>query len=160
KARAYLAEAKAENKPQGRAFFVDEARLLFYEGEWEIAGKMLTADFEQSRRTGNRQEELGTALDLALTHRVAGERARAAPVLQRALEISMEAGDILGELTTRSMLAAMTADAGDAAEALPHLERCRQIVGAGEKWFGLAGGVGRAEAVVAAAQGQYAAAET
>jgi tetratricopeptide (TPR) repeat protein len=54
----------------------------------------------------------------------------------------------------------MAADTGDAGEALPHLERCRQIVGAGENWFGLAGGVERAEAVVAAAQGENAAAET
>ena len=150
-ARAYLAEVDAADKP---------ADLLFYEGEWEIAGKMLTADFEQSRRTGNRQEELGTALDLALAHRFAGERARAVQVLQQVLEISVEVGHILGELNTRSTLAAMTADAGGAGEALTHLDRCRQIVGAGENWFGLAGGVERAEAVVAAAHGQYAAAET
>src|SRR6516165_10230084 len=85
-ARAYLAEVDAADKP---------AELLFYEGEWEIAGKMLTADFEQSRRTGNRQEELGTALDLvALAHRFAAERARAVQVLQQALEISMEGGYI------------------------------------------------------------------
>lgn len=53
----------------------------------------------------------------------------------------------------------MAADAGDAAEALPHLQRCREIVGAGENWFGRAGDVQRAEAVVAAAQGEYSVAE-
>jgi tetratricopeptide (TPR) repeat protein len=40
-----------------------------------------------------------------------------------------------------------------------HLERCCQIVGAGENWFGIAGSVERAEAVVAAAQREYSAAE-
>jgi tetratricopeptide (TPR) repeat protein len=80
--------------------------------------------------------------------------------LQRALEISVDGGDICSELITRSALATMTADAGDTAEALPHLERCRQIVAAGENWFGLAGGVERSEAVVAAAQGKYSRAET
>jgi hypothetical protein len=52
------------------------------------------------------------------------------------------------------MLATMAADANDAGEALPHLERCRQIVGAGENWRGLAGRVERAEAVFAAAKGE------
>src|SRR5262249_33066601 len=97
--------------------------------------------------------------DLARLRRFTGDRAQALQSLQRALDISLEAGDILDELRTRSTLAAMTAD-GDAGEALQHLERCRQIVGAGENWFGIAGGVKRAEAVVAAAQGLYAAAET
>ena len=91
---------------------------------------------------------------------VADRRAQAVQVLQGALEISVNGGDILHELDTRSTLATMAADAGDALQALPHLQRCREIVGAGENWFGLAGGVERAEAVVAAAQGEYAVAET
>jgi len=41
-----------------------------------------------------------------------------------------------------------------------HLERCRRIVSVGENWFGIAGSVERAEAVVAAAQGEYALAQT
>ena len=39
-------------------------------------------------------------------------------------------------------------------------ERCRQFVGAGENRLGIAGFLERAEAVVAAAQGEYAVAET
>lgn len=35
--RAYLAEANADNKPSG---------LSFFEGEWELARKKLTAQFE------------------------------------------------------------------------------------------------------------------
>jgi hypothetical protein len=54
----------------------------------------------------------------------------------------------------------MTADTGDAGEAFRHLERCCQIINAGEKWFGIAGMVERAEAVVAAAQAKYSGAET
>jgi tetratricopeptide (TPR) repeat protein len=151
KARAYLAEVEAAES---------SAELLFFEGEWEITCKMLTADFERSRATGNRQEELSAARDLARAHRFSGERAEAVQVLQWALEISVDGGDILRELTTRSALATMAADAGDAGEALPHLERCRQIVTKGENWFGVGGGVERAEAVVAGAQREYAAAET
>jgi hypothetical protein len=54
----------------------------------------------------------------------------------------------------------MVADIGDAGEALLHLQRCRQIIDGGENWRGLAGSVERAEAVVAAVQGEHAAAET
>jgi len=150
-ARASLAEVDAPRKP---------AWLLFFEGEWELAVERLTARSEPNRRTGNRGEELLCATDLARVHRFTGECAQAVQFLQQALETSMDVGDILFELTTRSALATMGADAGDAGEALPHLERCRQIVARGENWFGLAGGVERAEAVVAAAQGEYAVAET
>jgi tetratricopeptide (TPR) repeat protein len=151
KARAFLAEADSTPKP---------AKLLVLEGEWELADKRLTAQSERSMTAGNRQGELIVAPDLARAQRFTGERKQAAQVLQRALEISADGEDILSELVTRSALATMAADAGDAGEALPHLQRCRQIVGAGENWFGLAGSFERAEAVVAAVQGEYAAAET
>jgi len=150
KARVHLAEIDASHKP---------TKLFFFEGEWELAGKRLTAHSERARRTGSLEGELTLALALQLLRRFTGERVRAVQVLQRALEISVEGGDILHELATRSSLATMAADAGDAREALPHLQRCLQIVSAGENWFGIAGMVERAGAVVAAAQGKYAPAE-
>jgi len=150
KARAYLAEADSTDKP---------AKLLFLEGEWELAGKRLTALSKRSRSAGSLQEELWAASDLARLHRFTGERAQAVQALQRALDISVETGDILEELKTRSALATMTADHGNVGEALPHLERCRRIVGVGENWLGLAGSVERGEAVVAAAQCEYEVAE-
>jgi len=149
-ARASLAEVDAENKP---------ADLLFFEGEWEVAGKRLTAESERSMTAGNRLGELTVAPDLARAQRFTGERTQAAQVLQRPLEISVAGGNIEFELFARSLLATIAADAGDASEALPHLQRCRQIVARGETWFGLAGGVERAEAVVAAAQGDSVAEE-
>jgi tetratricopeptide (TPR) repeat protein len=149
KARASLAEGDAPRKP---------ARLLFFEGDWELADKRLNAVFEQSRRTGYRELEI--ALDLARLHRFTGRRAQAVQSLRRALEISVGGGDILNELVASSALATMAADAGDVGEAAPHLERCRQIVGAGENWLGVAGSVERAEAVVGAAQAEYAVGET
>jgi class 3 adenylate cyclase len=150
-ARVHLVEVDAKNKP---------AELLFYEGEWELADKMLTARSERQRTIGNLQEECFSALLFALVYRFTGERVQAVQVLQRAVEISVDGGDILNELRTRSALATIVGEGGDAGEALPHLERCRQIVGAGENWFGIAGSVERAEAVVAAAQAEYAAVET
>src|SRR5215469_1205608 len=150
KARGYLAEVDATNKP---------ADLLFFEGEWELAGKRLTADFERSLAAGNREDEMWWGLPLARLHRFTGDQAKAVQVLQRALDISVDSGNILYELAIRSSLATMAADAGGAREALPHLQRCLQIVSAGENWFGIAGMVERAEAVVTAARGKYAPAE-
>jgi tetratricopeptide (TPR) repeat protein len=151
KARAHLAEIDATHKP---------TKLLFFEGEWELAGKRLTAHSERARRAGSLEGELIAALALQQLHRFAGEHTQSMQALKRALDISVEGGDILHELFARSSLATMAADAGDPREALPHLERCRQIVSACENWRGLAGSVERAEAVVAAAQGDYDGAET
>ncbi len=146
KARSYLAEANAANTPAG---------LLFFEGEWERADKMLSAWSEHSRRTGNRREELWSAIALARLHRVTGEHAWALQFLEKALDISVEGGDILQELATRATLATIATDADESSEALPHLERCREIMAAGEDWRGLAGYVARAEAVLAVVFGSH-----
>jgi len=123
KARTYLAEANAEN--EGLPLFADEARLLFLEGQWELADKTLTAEAEGARTSGHRQDEFWVAFQLARSHRFRGELPRAVQVLQRALEISVDGGDILQELFARSALATNFVDAGDALQALPHLQRCR-----------------------------------
>jgi class 3 adenylate cyclase/tetratricopeptide (TPR) repeat protein len=157
KARAYLAEAHAEN--EALPLFAVEASLLFLEGQWELADKMLTAQAERARTSGNRQDECWVAFRLARLHRFRGESSRAVQFLQTALEISVDSGDVLLELRTRSELATMAADTGDPVEAVPHLQRFRQIVAAGENWFGLTGSVERAEAVVAEAQGEYSVSE-
>jgi tetratricopeptide (TPR) repeat protein len=160
KARAYLAEAKAEDKSEGLLFNAIEGTLLFLEGKWELADQKLTAHVKRARTSGYRDGELHVAGAITLLRRLSGERAQALQFLQQVLDISVDAGDILEELRIRSVIAAITADAGDALQALPHLQRCRQIVGAGEHWLGLTGFVERAEAVVAAAQGEYEVAET
>ena len=159
KARAYLAEANAEIKLEGFPFSLHEVRFLFFEGQWELADKRLTVLAERTRTSGNRQQEFWGVLELARLHRFMGDSPKSRAFVQTALEISVDGGNILQELIARSSLAALAADAGDALQALPHLQRCREITGAGENWLGLASAVERAEAVVAAAQGEYAAAD-
>jgi tetratricopeptide (TPR) repeat protein len=160
KSRAYLAEANAEN--EGLPLSADQASLLFFEGHWELAEKTLCARAERARMSGNRLDERWVALTLNKLHRFRGEKSSLTRrvFLQTALEISVDGGDLLQELWARFSLATMFADAGDALQALPHLQRCRQIASAGENWFGVAGFVERAEALVAAAQGENAEAET
>jgi len=150
-ARSLLAEVDTENKP---------LELLFIEGDWELWDKTLTVLSERSRTGGDRHGEWWVAHSLAWLHRLTGEPGKAAQFLQRALEISVDGIDICLELRTRPLLATTAADAGNVVEALQHLQRCHHIVSAGENWFGIAGSVERAEAVVAAAQAEYAAADT
>jgi tetratricopeptide (TPR) repeat protein len=149
-ARAHLAQVNAKDKPE---------ELLFFEGDWELLGKMLTAQYERVRTTGSLQQEMWLELDLARLHRFTGERAQAVQAWQRALQINVDAGIILFEMIARAMLATMAADAGYPGAAMPHLQRCRQILSAGENWFGVAGNVERAAAVVAAAQHECSVAE-
>ena len=112
-------------------------------------------------RAGTAKKSSGSRSASARLHRFRGESTLTlCAFVQTALEISVDGGAILNELLARSSLATLAADAGDALQALPHLERCRQIVAAGENWLGIAGSVERAEAVVAAAQGEYPVADT
>jgi tetratricopeptide (TPR) repeat protein len=150
-ARAHLLEVDGIEKP---------AELLFFEGEWELTGKALTKDLERWRTAGSLMDESSVSLELARLHRFTGERAQAVQFLLRRLEICVRGGDLCFELPTRCALATMAAEDGNLIEALPHLQRCRQIVSAGENWFGIGGSVERAEAVVAAVQGENTAAET
>jgi class 3 adenylate cyclase len=146
RAHSFLAQANADNT---------NSELAFLEGDWESAERTLSVWFERSRATGNRLEEVLSATFLARLRWFSRERAEAQRFLRVALEISVGAGDVLQELIARATLATLAADGGDASEALPHLERCREIVGAGEDWRGLAGGVERAEGAVAAARGEF-----
>ena len=152
KARTCLAEANAEKTP---------AWLLFFEGEWERADKMLTewSELSEHKRTWNRWEDLWIAGALARLHGPAGKSTRALRFLKKALDFSVKNGDIIHELVARFTLATIAADEGESSDALSHLQRCRQIVSAGENWRGLAGGVERAEAVFAAAHGEHPLAE-
>jgi tetratricopeptide (TPR) repeat protein len=59
----------------------------------------------------------------------------------------------------RPELALLYADMNDIEKALPHVVRCRQILSEGEDWRGLVGEVARAEAVVGAANANFAYAE-
>jgi non-specific serine/threonine protein kinase len=108
--------------------------------------------------TGDLFSESVNLCTLAESYRMRGEYARAAQCLRQGLALAAEAADaadVLYELIARSRLALVLADAGQAQEARPQIERCREILGAGEDWRGLAGHVARAEAALAAADGRF-----
>src|SRR5262249_37843240 len=91
KARAYLAEDDAPRKPP---------QLLFFEGEWELADKRLTARSESARTSGDRWGDFWFVVRLARLRRFTGDAAQAVQFLEGALEIS-HGGDILFELVAK-----------------------------------------------------------
>ena len=130
---------------------------LFATGEFEQAEIVITSELERSQRAGSRAEEGAYATLLARIRWALGDLAEAERLGRIALEKAKR--DVPGELHTRSLLAGLYAEMGCPERAHPHLTRCREIIGNGEDWRGLAGKVALAEAVVAAAEGKYEEAE-
>jgi tetratricopeptide (TPR) repeat protein len=130
---------------------------FFATGEFEQAEIVISRELEKSRRGGRRDEVWERASHLASIRRVLGDLAGA----ERLGRIAVEGNpDVPGQLHSRSVLAEVYAETGHPERANPHLSRCREILGNGEDWRGLAGKVERAEAVVAAAEEKYDDAET
>ncbi|MGC2304395.1 ATP-binding protein [Candidatus Binatus sp.] len=119
-------------------------------GEFEQAEIRAAQDLEQARRAGRRDDVGGIATDLARIRQILGDLAGA----ERLGRIAVEKRDPPGLLDTGSLFAGIHAEMGFPERAHPHLTRCREILGNGEDWRGLAGKVARAEAVVAAAEGK------
>jgi tetratricopeptide (TPR) repeat protein len=131
----------------GRSF-----EWAFATGEFEHAEIVITRELERSRRAGRRDEVWERATHLASIRRVLGDLAGA----ERLGRIAVEAkGDVPSQLHSGSLLAEIYAETGYPERANPHLSRCREILGNGEDWRGLAGRVERAAAVVAASEGKY-----
>jgi tetratricopeptide (TPR) repeat protein len=134
------------------------ALWLFATGEFEQAEIVITRELERSQRAGTRDEEGGIAHFLAKIRRTLGDLAGAERLGQIAVE--KVKGDVPLELHTRSLLAGIYAETSHPEKAHPQLARCRELLGNGEDWRGLAGKVARAGAVVSAAEGKYNDAET
>ena len=130
---------------------------LLATGEFEQAEISITRELEWSQRAGSRNYEGYNASCFAKIRRVLGDLAGAERLGLIAVEKAKRR--LPAELHRRSLLAEIYAEIGDPERAQPHLTRCREILGNGENWRGLAGKVARAEAVVAAAEGKYVDAE-
>jgi class 3 adenylate cyclase len=151
-----LAEAQRHLAEAGSG---PSASLAYIEGNWESSDKLMSESFEGAKATGDRLGQTIIALDRARLYRARGEHGRAQELLHYGLSIGVETGDVAYEIAARPELALILEAVGRSGEALTHLERCREILGGGEDWRGLVGCVARAEAVVAAAQGEFTAAD-
>ncbi len=129
--------------------------LALMEGDWESADKLLTESLELAKATGDRWQETNDAFAIALLYRIRGDFERAEEYARRGLSMAIETGDVSCQLWGWPWMAIILDAQGRAREVIPQIEWCREILAQGEDWRGIAAGVARAEAIVAAAQGRY-----
>jgi len=127
--------------------------LAFWEGGWD----RLEAGWSRTRHTAaaglDRSNEARADCWLARLWRLRGDTAGAIAALSAALAIGLDGPSLLIQLKASAELASVMAGAGRTDEAELHLVRCREILGMGEDWRGLAGRVALAEAVTAGLAG-------
>jgi tetratricopeptide (TPR) repeat protein len=148
--REHLENSTAEVSPVG-TWPLDLYRPLF-EGDWDAARDMATATVDRWATMGAIGIAIDTGLLLARVTRIQGNYGLAKSSAEQILRWTRENGDVARELRATAEAVLIFAAAGPIESAISHLERCREILGGGEDWRGLAGHVARAEAVVAAAE--------
>jgi len=148
--REHLENSTAEVSPVGTWPF-DLYRPLF-EGDWDAARDMATATVDRWAAMGAIVVAIDTGLLLARVTRIQGKYGQAKRSAEQLLRWTREGGDVARELRATAEAVLIFAAGGPIESAISHLERCREILGGGEDWRGLAGHVARAEAVVAAAE--------
>jgi len=132
--------------------------LAWADGDWDAA----EAGWQEWRafhdRKGSRSAGADASLLLAELRCIREDLSGAEDLACESLSL-VTGTDVVGELDARRFMVLLLVAAGRAGEAEEHLSRCREIVGGGEDWRGLAGRVALAEAAVAVAGGDLSAAE-
>ena len=141
--RRFLAESGAGPGPL----------IPFWEARWDRLDAMWTG-FRESAPAGlNRSNQAYADGWLAQIRRLRGDTAGAIDLLSEALAIGLDGPSVLIQLKASAELAIVLAESGRPEESEVHLARCREILGMGEDWRGLAGRVALAEAVAAGMAG-------
>jgi DNA-binding SARP family transcriptional activator/tetratricopeptide (TPR) repeat protein len=128
--------------------------LDLWEGRWTEVEALAAEVLETSRRTGNRWDEWSAQHFQARVLALRGKHAAAAELLEPTLAIVVEGRAPQFELWVRPDLARSLAETGRLEEAGAQVERCREIVGNGEDWPGLAGQADLAQAAALARSGR------
>jgi tetratricopeptide (TPR) repeat protein len=134
--------------------------IAFWKGDWEEAEEFWTTTYEHSRRVGGHDEGLPYLSFLAWTRRLLSRYPDSHALLDEALKVCSEEPLELIEMWVRPEFVVLCTEMSKIEQAQPHLDRCREIIATGEDWCGLAGRVALAEAVVGAARGDLARANT
>ena len=124
-------------------------------GEWEIVTALQEAAAEQSERSDDRNGRLNWNIGLGGAYHLLGDYPRGIAHLQHGLDNGDRGPVVLHEMRARPLLARLHVSMNGLDAAAKEVDRCHQIMAAGEDWRGLAGDVARAEAVVAAARGDF-----
>ena len=153
-----LTEAKvlaAENRVN-RNF---RSQIVFYEGDWKSAQELLKEEIGWARNASSGWNEVNSLRSLMEVLRVQGDLEGAAACFSRCRSL-YASDDLFWDIRLCPQAVFFLVDAGRVEEAHPHLQRCREILAQGENWLGASGMVWRAEAMVAAATGQFREADT
>jgi len=148
-----LAQARRVWEEEDLSHSVGGVHWLVATGEFERAETSLAQHLERTRSRGTRDEECERTGDLARVRQILGDLEGAEKLGRIAVEMAKP--NVIQELWSGSFLARIYGEMGCPGQAPQLLIRCREILGNGEDWRGLAGAVVRAEAVVAAAEGRY-----
>ena len=124
-------------------------------GEWEAIADLSEKQVEQYQRTDQQMPALNECMHGGLTNLLIGEHVRAEALFRYGLDNRDRGSVVLLEMRAAPWLARLYVEMNRLDEAAERVARCRQIMAAGEDWRGLAGNVALAEAVVAAARGNY-----
>jgi DNA-binding winged helix-turn-helix (wHTH) protein/tetratricopeptide (TPR) repeat protein len=135
-----------------------EGLIAFYRGEGEQADVILNETANRAHEGKEHVRACSSSHWLARSRRALGHHFDAEAILNANLAFCIAGPLVPFELHTRTELASIYAEMGQPGPAHPHLARCREVLAAGEDWRGLTGHVARAEAVVAAAESRFEAA--
>jgi tetratricopeptide (TPR) repeat protein len=124
--------------------------VALYGGDWSEAKSTLESGLARAIASGAQERQADLTFCFARLLRISGENARAIAMLEDLLQTLGDGSLPLVELWLRPECVLCHAQDTNLDEARLHLARCREIIGAGKDWSGLAGAVVRAEAVVAA----------
>lgn len=136
-------------------YWQSSTELLFFLGKWDEAAAEILRQIAKLRRTGD-IASLGNRLSrLANIYLVSGALEKARATAEEYLLISTIEPRLTAEMLALPILAMICVQTGQLDQARRELIRCREIMSAGENWFGLTGTVFRAEAVVASAEHRF-----
>jgi tetratricopeptide (TPR) repeat protein len=161
-----IQEVAAGNLAQAKALAAENrvnrnfrSQIVFYEGDWKSAQELLEEEVGWARNASSRWNEVNSLRSLMEVLRIEGDLDGAAACFSRARGL-YASDDLFWDIRLCPQAVFLLVDAGRPEEAHPHLQRCREILGQGENWLGSSGAIWRAEAMVAAATGQFREADT
>ena len=159
---AYVVEGQLSEARRmwGSENWAASGRFRFWvAGEWEEVATLQEAELEKSSRAGDAARIFDLSIHLGGIYFLLDEYARAEAHLQYGLDNADRGPVLMQEMRARPWLARVYVAMNRLDAAAEQLARCREILAGGEDWRGRAGDVARAEAVVAAVQGNHDVAE-
>ena len=142
-------------KGEGSFASATSSRLInFFKGAWDESDDQITRFIQRLRNAGDLNSETNALFWGARVKRTMGDLGSAQGIIERCVSMCCERSNVR-EMQIRPEAVLLSTQMNRLDEASCHLDRCREIMVDGEDWRGLAGGVARAHAVLAAETGRF-----